>query len=109
MTVSSSNYSSRIYNSLVDELNKNIVDETQEQIEPGNIVSVNIYFKSNSIKKITEKPAILPQDLLANVGGAMGLFLGISFLSFVEIVEILFEIVHYFVHKSKSNKISKEK
>lgn len=104
MTVSSSNYLSRIYNGIVDEFNKNIDVNIYEQIESGNIVSVNVYFKSNSIKKITEKPAILPQDLLANVGGAMGLFLGISFLSFVEIVEIIIEAFYYFKHKSQSRK-----
>jgi hypothetical protein len=33
-------------------------------------------------------------DLLAYIGGQMGLFLGISFLSFVEIFEIFIEMLY---------------
>jgi hypothetical protein len=32
-------------------------------------------------------------NFISNIGGILGLFLGLSFLSFIEIFEILFEIL----------------
>ena len=32
-------------------------------------------------------------NFISNIGGILGLFLGISFLSFIEIFEIIFEIM----------------
>ena len=43
-------------------------------------------------KTIKEKPSIEGEIFVSNIGGALGLFLGISVLSLVEIFEILFEI-----------------
>ena len=43
---------------------------------------------------ITENPSILLTDLIANVGGTLGLFLGVSVLSIFEIFECLFEVIN---------------
>ena len=43
-------------------------------------------------------------ELISNIGGTMGLFLGISLLSFIEIIEFIFEIIFEIFHK-KSGKI----
>lgn len=53
---------------------------------------------------ITETPAITIYDLLPNIGGTMGLFVGISALSFVEIVEIVIEILTLLGKKLKNRK-----
>jgi hypothetical protein len=37
--------------------------------------------------------------LISNIGGILGLFLGISFLSFVEIFEIFYEILIILISK----------
>ena len=42
---------------------------------------------------ISEEKKIEITDLVATVGGILGLFTGFSFLSLVEIVEIVFQIV----------------
>ncbi len=34
-------------------------------------------------------------DLISGIGGILGLFLGLSFLSFVEILEFTYQIVYY--------------
>lgn len=44
----------------------------------------------------------MPVDLLANIGGIFGFFLGISFLSFVEIIEIIAEGFIFLFKKSKN-------
>ena len=33
-------------------------------------------------------------DLISNIGGNLGLFIGISFLSFAELIELLVEIIY---------------
>ena len=33
-------------------------------------------------------------DLISGIGGILGLFLGVSFLSFIEIFELIFELVY---------------
>jgi len=34
-------------------------------------------------------------DLISGIGGILGLFLGLSFLSFVEILEFICQIIYY--------------
>ena len=48
-----------------------------------------------------ELPKIKIVDLVANLGGILGLFIGISFLSFVEILEIILEIFIILFEKNK--------
>jgi hypothetical protein len=40
-------------------------------------------------------------DLIASIGGNLGLFIGISFLSFAEIIEILGEIIIILLEKKQ--------
>ncbi len=60
---------------------------------------------------ITESPKIQIVNLISNIGGVIGLFLGLSFASFVELIEICYFILDtfYFENKCKNlfNKIEK--
>ena len=55
-------------------------------------IGLNIYYPYLKYTEIVEVEKFSLIDLLSNIGGTLGLFLGISFLSFIEIFEILFEI-----------------
>ena len=57
------------------------------------LVSLKIYYDTLSYTEIEESPSITEISLVSNIGGTLGLFLGISLLSFIEIFEILFEIM----------------
>jgi hypothetical protein len=57
------------------------------------LVSLKIYYDTLSYTEIQESPSITEISLVSNIGGTLGLFLGISLLSFIEIFEILFEII----------------
>ena len=54
------------------------------------MVGFNIFYDSLSYKTIEESAKTGWIDLISNIGGTLGLFLGISLLSFGEILEILF-------------------
>ena len=72
----------------------------------SNLVSLLIYYDSLSYTSITESPNLDFVTLLSNIGGIAGLFLGISLLSIVEIIETILEMVYY-LFKPKSFKINK--
>lgn len=50
---------------------------------------------------ITERPQTELETFISELGGTLGLFLGVSFLSFVELVEIVVELIILKVERSK--------
>lgn len=67
--------------------------------------SVNIFFDQLKHTRISAKPAYLIIDIVAYMGGTLGLFIGISVLSFVEILElgynILFVVVDSYFYRKR--------
>jgi hypothetical protein len=67
-----------------------------------------VFYDRLSFNEITEKPSFTFVDLISNVGGTFGLFIGISLLSFLEIVEIIYELLSiYFKNKERIPPLSK--
>jgi hypothetical protein len=62
--------------------------------------AVRIYFDELKSTDIADSPAMLVGDLIANIGGTMGLFVGVSVLSFVEIIELSINL--FFIYYKKS-------
>lgn len=70
----------------------NITNMTYNTIKQ-NVVALNVYYDTISYKHFYELKKTSLLDLVANIGGTMGLFIGISFLSFVEIIDALIMII----------------
>jgi hypothetical protein len=70
------------------------------------LISLNIYIGVSSFNKITESQSYGRSRLLGDIGGTMGLFIGISFISFAEIVE-LFCITFFPIFRKFSIQIKK--
>jgi hypothetical protein len=68
-------------------------------------VVINVYYsdlKYTVLKQIAKMSLI---DLISNLGGLLGLFVGISFLTLIEIIEVCFEMIfHYFKKFFRNNK-----
>ena len=55
--------------------------------------SISIYYPELKYTFITQNPKMEMFDLVSNIGGILGLFIGVSFLSFIEIFELIFEVI----------------
>ncbi|CAF0716894.1 unnamed protein product [Brachionus calyciflorus] len=75
---------------------------------------INIYFEDFSYTEIEENQVMTEVGLVSNIGGIAGLFLGVSFLSFVEIAAVCIEVSYYYLKKKfrlkrqKSDNIQQE-
>ena len=66
------------------------------------LVNVKLFYEGLYFTEISETESQTVFDLISNIGGTLGLFIGMSLLSFIEILEILYEIL-YVSFKSKTN------
>ena len=62
---------------------------------------INIFLPSFEYTEIGEMPKITIIDLISGTGGALGIFLGLSIFSFIEILEIFFQISYDFIVPKK--------
>jgi len=60
---------------------------------------INVFYESLSYTVSEEAPQWDGFSLIANIGGNLGLFMGVSFFSICEIVATLIEL--YFFHKKE--------
>lgn len=65
----------------------------------SSILKLNVYFSSMNVDMYTEKPEMDFYTFLGNLGGQMSLFLGISLLSFFELLELAFLVVEFVINK----------
>ncbi|XP_065926509.1 degenerin unc-8 [Magallana gigas] len=63
-----------------------------------NFLKMVIYFEDLNFEEISEEPLYDGYRFLSDIGGALGLFLGASILSFVELVQLMVEILNHFRH-----------
>ncbi|CAF1069477.1 unnamed protein product [Brachionus calyciflorus] len=82
---------------------KNISEVSYERLK-SNVVLLYFYYIDSQYTKIEEVEKMNWLDFIAGIGGTLGLFIGISFLSLIEIVEVLIEVAYVFF-ESRVNKI----
>ncbi len=61
------------------------------------VVKVNVFYESMDYKKTEEKVLISSDVFFSNIGGTLGLCMGVSVLSFVEIFELVYLLVYSLV------------
>ena len=65
----------------------------------SSFASVYIEIDDLRMTHISESPSVTIPDLLANFGGTMGLFIGVSILSFVEALELAIEMLEILIKR----------
>lgn len=111
LTLSNSDYPTRGYadqlinhSTTMSKFYANLSAITYEQLK-RNILSVNIYYNDYKYVSIEELEKMSFIDLISAIGGTLGLFLGISFLSFFELLDIAIETI-YILKENKKPKIA---
>ena len=61
----------------------------------NNYVSLEVVCQSIQLNNYTEQASVGAVDVIANVGGNTGLWIGMSFLSLIEILETLYRLLRY--------------
>jgi hypothetical protein len=65
----------------------------------SSVVKLQIYYDKMSYRLLKEVPKVSELSLISNIGGTMGLFLGISLLTLLELLEILIVIISSFLNR----------
>lgn len=58
-------------------------------------VSLELYSESSLTEIYEQVPALKPVDVVSNVGGQTSLWIGISFLTIMEFIEMLYRLIQY--------------
>jgi len=70
----------------------NLTNMTNDEFTK-NLIWIFVYFEEIKYTEITQIPKTTPVDLASSIGGSLGLFLGMSFLSFIQLFEIIYELI----------------
>ena len=91
MTLSSFEYpSEQFFNALKSDSHQYMHTSFDEYKQTH--LTLSIFLPSLEYTEISEIPKITIIDMISGTGGALGIFLGLSIFSFIEIFEILFQI-----------------
>lgn len=108
-SLSAADYPSLVYaealrhNPVIRARFNNRTNVTRDELK-ANVLFLSIFYTDLSYKNVYEAEKMDIFDLVSNVGGTLGLFLGMSFLSFVEIIDLVVNICLE-ISKHNPNKI----
>nr|KAG5695199.1 hypothetical protein BaRGS_018321 [Batillaria attramentaria] len=62
-----------------------------------NLLRLNVYLEDLSVVKYKQMPAYGLEDLFADIGGTLGLWMGVSVLTVMELIELIVRLTHLFL------------
>ncbi|KAI0240232.1 Amiloride-sensitive sodium channel subunit alpha [Lamellibrachia satsuma] len=71
----------------------NETDTWRKMYLRSNALKVDIYFKELDYQQIATSPSYEIGDLLADLGGQAGLWLGVSVIAFFEFIELVYDVI----------------
>ncbi|XP_050400495.2 degenerin mec-10 [Patella vulgata] len=77
-------------------------DQVDHRSLAQNFVKLNIYFESLNYQNITEEADYQDSQFASDVGGTVGLWIGLSALSLMEVFQFIAEIIKYLLCRRKS-------
>ena len=78
---------------------------TYEQVNKHWIV-INVFYKELKYNLVTQEAKTEIFNFISNIGGILGVVLGVSFLSFIEIFEIFLEILIFILRGEKNQNLN---
>ncbi|ESO89095.1 hypothetical protein LOTGIDRAFT_229019 [Lottia gigantea] len=94
----------------LEEKFQNINNTEKRLFMRDNVLKVDIFYRELNYQTVATKATYQIEDLLANIGGQLGLFVGLSVISILEFIELLIDFVCIAVSKcfcssKKENKV----
>jgi hypothetical protein len=100
-------YGEKIYNySQIGFANKFEYADIDKRLK-RNVLKINIFYDKLSYTQTIESPSVSFVSLVSDIGGSLGLCLGMSFLSFIELLEVILEIT--FIMFDKASQLKTER
>lgn len=86
------------YQTIIDVFEKNGSDEASEMLDSMNLiersfVKINMYLEDMTITHIKESPKVSLASVLSQVGGVLNLYIGISLVLVVEVLELFYHLL----------------
>lgn len=78
---------------------KAVVSNIHSKHHSNDTVLLDFFYSDTSYIEVSQMPKMNGFSLISNIGGALGLFIGLRFLSWIELLEYLTEI--FFILKNK--------
>ncbi|KAJ8305273.1 LOW QUALITY PROTEIN: hypothetical protein KUTeg_015818, partial [Tegillarca granosa] len=100
-------YSGILRKAICDIGNCDKVTESTDSEFMSNLIKINIYFEDLNYETIEETPEIENAQFLSDVGGAIGLWIGLSIM--FEIIQLLLELCHFGCYKCNHGNDSETK
>ncbi len=69
------------------------ISANNHKLFSDNYTEIYVYYKTLKYTSIIQQAKTKPEQLISNLGGYLGLFVGLSFVSLFEITEIIIEII----------------
>ncbi len=103
--MTNSQFSAEIYHDFFKEnpafKSKYDEEEVSLHIVKQGITKLNIYYDSLTYTEMTESVSMNSVSLLSSISGFMGMFLGMSLMTLVEVLEIVIKFLYTFFDKKK--------
>ena len=103
MSVQSFQYDTELFKNIYGRWILNSSNLSQENYNLNKSFIVIVYYESLKYTETSQVPKTTVPDILSIVGGTLGLFLGLSLLSFIEVFGFLIEAFLISIKKVKSN------
>ena len=99
LTASSLSYPNKHFFEEMKNVSKEYENMSIDELK-GSHLALNIFYPNKEYTEISESPKTNFVDLISNLGGALGIFLGLSVFSFIEIFEVMLKILFVLFRKN---------
>jgi hypothetical protein len=86
-----------------------LISQIDYKVDTSDMLMLNVFFDEMFYSSIVESPAMTIDQLFGLIGGNLGLFLGMSFLTLLESIEFIYYALYFFLIRHKKDAVKKKK
>ncbi|XP_070570703.1 low-density lipoprotein receptor-related protein 2-like [Ptychodera flava] len=83
-------------------LNNKTKDIRNSEDAQKNLVRLELYFEELNYETVEETPAYILENLIGDIGGSLGLYIGLSLITVAEFIEFLCDLFRFFFARLSS-------